>query len=572
MKDWRGLASLFLFCLVAVAFSWPLATDPGGMSVSRQFDLYSMLWLVDAAPSIDSHLNTTLSGWPLGQRLAHADSFLLLVVARAGVPGTILAPALALLGPVVSAWATERLAARHLGIPWPWSIIAGLSFGFSGLQLTALLEGHLYALLCPWLPLLAWAWAESTRPGAGMLQGVLAGLLWVMCLLTSAYTGIVATLLLMAWLPSLWTSRRRSWRSLLGAAAVALPLGLLYLLLFVSEGAGERLDVGNTRIDSQELMAVGSARLGTFAGWTLGTDFVEHSIAPILGFTVIALCLFAGPALRGRSEFRPYVLMSVGGVVLSLGPELNLLYTHSSSDLNLPWVLSPLTSVDAASFFHFPTRLAHLAHLGMGVLAAASAAHLAQRRGHIAHLLLVAVVADVLVFSGALLRTARIPLQAPSAYSAAPPGRAVLELLPQFYGDTKEKDLAHYLNNLTCSYQASHGHPLLNLCLGTRTRSGPRWYVSSWLMGSLLAGEDDERGEVLAELGIGAVTLRPDLFQAVDRERLAKGLEFSLGAPVAITRDAGEYLLLYEVPAPLVSVDPALRYEQLRARGPGSTP
>jgi len=91
-------------------------------------------------------------------------------------------------------------------------------------------------------------------------------------------------------------------------------------------------------------------------------------------------------------------------------------------------------------------------------------------------------------------------------------------------------------------------------------------------MGSLLDGDDDERGEVLAELGIGAVTLRPDLFQAVDRERLAKGLEFSLGEPVASTRDAGEYLLLYEVPAPLVSVDPVLRYEQLRARGPGSTP
>ncbi|HJN74577.1 MAG TPA: hypothetical protein QGF58_11640 [Myxococcota bacterium] len=560
----RGLASLLLFCLVTIAFSWPLAVEGRTLMVSRQFDLYSLVWLVHAVPSLDGALLTPLSAWPLGQRLVHADSFLLVLVAKAcQARGTTLAAALALVGPVLSAWAAERLAARHLGIPWPWSIIAGLSFGFSGLQLTALLEGHVYAMLCPWIPLLAWAWAEATRPDGRTLHGVLAGVLWALCLLTSAYTGIVATLLLLAWVPSLW--RGRCWRALLAAAAVALPVGLAYLYLFTSSGGEQRLDIGARSFATDETMAVGSARLGTLVGWTPGIDLANHSIAPMLGFTVIALCLFAWPALRGRAELRPYLLLAIGGVVLSLGPELNLF----ERDIGWPWVLLPLTWLEKASFFHFPARLLQLAHLGMGVLAAASAAHIARSRGRVVFLVLATALADVLLFSGALQRTARIPVATPSAYAAAPADRAVLELLPDFNADLTDEEM--YLNNLSCSYQAEHGRSLLNLCLGTQRRAGPRWEVSGWLMGKLLVGETgSEVAEILAELGIGAVVVRPDLFQGGDREALLEALEVSLGPPSATSRDGGEYLQLYSIPEPRSPVDPVDRY--LEITGPGNRP
>jgi len=160
--------------------------------------------------------------------------------------------------------------------------------------------------------------------------------------------------------------------------------------------------------------------------------------------------------------------------------------------------------------------------------------------------LLAAGVVDALAGTGAPARTARVPLAAPTAYDAAPAGWAVLELLPGFDGPVEE--LALYFNNLTCAYQLDHRRPLLNVCLGTTLREGPRWEVGTWLMDAALTGPGPEVAQRLAALGVGAVAWHPGLFPGGVREELGRGLEVALGAPAAETTDGGERVLLFAVP------------------------
>ena len=539
----QHVLTVLLLAAVSVVFSWPLAIT-GELHVSRQWDLYTLLWVIHATDSLDASLHTALSAWPLGQDLSRADSFVLLALAKVW-PGSAmsLVRLVILAGPVLSGWAAERFAARCLGAAWPWSLIAGLAFAFSGLAATALLEGHIYMLLIPWLPLLGWAWMAAEGPQGRARDGLLAGLMWSLCLLTSAYIGIAASILV------LLLVRRGAWAPRLAAAGVVLPVSLAYLWLFVQTGQGQRLDAGGYAIPHAEILAAGSARLGTLIGWNADIDLFFHSLAPRLGAVALGLSLLAPVVLAAPSAAaRPWrrLLIAAGlCVLLSLGAQVQLFH----HDLELPWLLAPLGGLPGLTFFHFPARLLHIAVLALGAVAALVATALHRRAGWLAAPLLVAAVVDALAGSGAPLRTGRVPLQTPAAYQAAPPG-ALLELLPRF--NTNNGDMENYLNNLTCSYQLDHHRPLLNRCIGTALRSGPRWLVSGWLFDALLDRAPDARvPDTLSALGIGAVVLHPDLFLPADRQALRAGLADVLGAPIAESA-TGEHVVMFAVP-----VDPA---------------
>ncbi len=541
----RNLLTVGSYLLLSVAFSWPLATNPLGMHLSPHFDMYSLAWLVGAASSVDVHLHTNVSAWPVGESLVRADSFVLLGMARVLAP--LLGPTFpiavcALLGPVFSAWAAERMAARALGATWPASLIAGAAFGFSGLMGTALLEGHVYAMLLPWLPFLAWKGLDATRPGGTARDAAWAGVWWVLCLLTSAYSGIAATLLVGVVAVAALARGALTRRVALCFAAVAGAGGGAYTLVFATGGAAQRLDRPELRPAIRVVMDSGSTHLDTLAAWTPTSDLFGHSITPSIGFTTLVLVLYAPWLLRGTAGWRTLSAAGVIALTASFGPYLMVL-DHGRTVV--PWVLFPLGDFAPATFFRFPARLMTLAALGLGGVAAVGVTRIARHRPRVALAIVGLSLLDPLVQTVIWARGTRVPFSAPSAYLAAPANRAVLDLVPTFLGQVADLDLL--VNNLTCAYQIGHRRPILSQCLGTGAEAGPRPRVTGWLVQELNQGSPGAAG-ALGSLGIGAVAFHPDLFSGSDRSRLSEALVVALGEPVEASVDGGERIELYLVP------------------------
>ncbi len=569
MSSWvRTPLTVIFFLAVSVGFSWPLVTDPTGLHISRQFDIYSLVWLVQAVGADDVGWNFSGTAWPVGEPMNRIDSFVLAAMARVGgseVDPWVYPAMLILLGPVLSGWAAERFAARHLGAAWPWSLVAGLAFAFSGMATTAVLEGHVYVLFDPWLPLLAGAWLRVTGGEGRLRDGLLAGLWWTLALLTSAYIGLGATLIVVVFgLAGLW-SRSLSWRGAGAAAAVAVPAGLAYSWVFQSAGAGSRA-LSRTRAgESIQVMDAGAMHLDALAGWHGFTDFGMHSMTGTVGFVALSLALFA-PWMRWHDRrLRRCLLLGLVAVVLALGPRLQLHH----DDLRLFWVLHPLGWFqDLSSFFQFPGRLMWVAALALGGAAAVAATHLARVHGAVwAAPLLLMAVADVCLTSGMPFRGQQVHRGSPEVYELVSADRAVLDLMPDFL--PLQSDLALYTNNLGCAHQASHRRALASRCLGTTVGTGPREVVGSWLSDAVLSEQADGAAivEELEALGFGAVVMHPDLYSRGDRVSMAEGLAAALGPPAVVSKDGGEHLVMYAVPgrSPVDRAEAQKRYEAMEA-------
>jgi hypothetical protein len=546
--------TLALFGLVSVAFSWPLATDPGGLHVSRQLDLYSLVWLLDALGSGGAGLSSEATAWPVGEDLNRMDSFVIAGLAWLGqgmLSGRLLAGLVALLGPVASAFAAERVAAKHFGARWPWSIIAGLGYGFTGMAATSLLEGHVYALLNPWLPLLLGAMLSTLRPEGTKRDGAMAALWWSLCLLTSAYAGIAATLLVLTVAIGSRFWQREDWAPAIVAGGGMVAVRLVYTLVFNLRGTTVRATTQGMSSDPLEVMRAGSIQLDSLAAWTGVADLQQHSLTGALGFTMLCLSLMAPLVLRRTP--RLLVVLALMGVLLALGPQIQL----SDGGPHIPGPIALLGLLgDRASFFQFPSRMLWLTHLALGILGAAVASKLAERVRPRWSLPLIALAAvDVLIVTGTPLRTQAIPHSTPGIYAQAPADRAILELWPDF--GSFGTDLALFTKNLGCTHQSAHGRPLSSKCLGTTIGSSTgalgRWLNSSAYQRSLVA----DLPKTLGELGFGAVIVHPDLYGPQDREAMLEALTQALGAPAGSSTDAGQHLVMFHVPE--VETSPALR-------------
>jgi hypothetical protein len=538
-----ALAAL-VYALAAAAFTWPMVTDPGGLLVTRQFDLWSTVWLAGEAPFIGADFTTWRTAWPEGQPLGRVDSILLLVFGR------LLTPLLGadavifgylVLGPIASALAAESAARTVVGARFPGSLVAGFVYGFSGVMLTALLEGHVYFMLAPWLPLLARDFVAALRPGGPPTAGILAGLWWLLSLLTSAYIGICATLVVLAAVLARPMGLRRPapW----AAAAVAVPAGLLYVVLFVSGGEISQAAEGKGILPT---LQAGSATLFTLAAWAPGTDLHGHSIAPTLGLGAVAMAGVAPILLPARMGWRPWAVLGLLAAVGALGPVIDLW----SMGKPLPGLWAPLARGTGEIFFHFPARLVWISSLCLGFVAARVVSYLLKRgdRARALPLVLFAAV-DGLVLAAPRARADTVLTDVPSAYAAARADGALLELLPDFLGGAHDHELL--MNNLTCAYQRVHGHTLLNTCIGVHTIETPRVRVGHWLAGRLLEGRTADLGPRLAALGIGSVAVHPTLYTPGERDQILAGLESALGPPVARSVDGGDPVVLFHVPGPL---------------------
>ncbi len=550
----RSLTTVAIFATMALAFTWPLALDPGGWIVCRHFDAYGALWLLGASDSVGADLITPQAAWPVGKSLELVDSWLLLAGGRLLTPWLTpvwIANLWTLGGLVLSAWAAERFAAHCLGARWPWSIVAGAAYGFSGSAATALLEGSFYHLLLPWLPLAGWSMAVALGPRGRWHHGLAAGLFWCLCLLTSAYQGLSASLLLVVMIAFHLGALRSRWPGLLAALGIILPAGLSYGMLVTRSAA--RTFPDTAAFSASQLLSGGSVGLGDLAAWTPATDLRHHSTAPLLGFGVLVLALVAPLVIRRRRLLWACLTIAAIAVAVSLGPELRLL----KGEPGLPWVLDPLGRSSWGHWFRFPVRLLWAGHLALGAAAAAALTQLARHRAAWAAPLLGFVVLEALIGNATPARLDPVPVAAPSAYAAAGEG-AVFDLYADFQGYAA--DVGHFINDTGCAYQWAHGKPVLNACLQPLVPQGPQVAVGNWLRAELMATRTAPSvAGRLGALGIGTVVLHPDTFPPDSREVIRDTLRELLGPPIAESRDGGEYVLAYRVEPDLSAPGDAYR-------------
>lgn len=528
-RDLRAEAlSGFFFLLIALVWTWPLPRDPFTTTIAMHFDQFPAAWLVHAANSYVPDGVSEWSAFPAGEPTTRLDSFLfaLLAVALHGaLPGLFVTNLFVLFGPPISAWAAERFAREALGARFPASLVAGLAFGFSPLALVGVLEGHVYYLLNPWLPLLA---LHAWRTSDGVRGSLTTAALWTLCLLTTAYMGVNGLVIIGA----IFLHRRRIDRVLVVAIAV---VGLAYTAIFLAGHGATGRDTGDA------LARLGAASLTTLVAWDAWMDLNRHSLAPAIGLTPLCLALLAPMAKswRGTAGRTSRMLLALGlaCLILAIGPVLEFGVNRTGG---VPTLLYPLLKLGLFDVYRFPIRFAWVSALMLGGLGALVVSEMS--RGWQAAFVTAGMV-DALVLSGDFFRVHGHPSRTPSAYARLPAG-AVLDLYPEVGG--AQEDIGFFQQNLSCYYQVSHRHPIYERCLNTDLTLSPRRKADALVHDAILSG-----GDVLAVLhGLGAksVVAHLDVYQPFERGEVINRLNASLGGTLSETTDGGEWLMTWGVP------------------------
>ncbi len=532
--------SFFVFLAFSLIWSWPLALAPGSSTVSLHFDQYPASWLVFAASSFESG-RSTLSGWPTGEPLVRLDSFLFLALAQAlggRVSGLLVTNMFVLFGPVFSALGAVALFDRvwaelRPGVPPIYSrLIAGFCFGFAPLATVGVLEGHVYYLLNPWLPLCIASGLRVTSDDGTIKNAISTVVFFAASLLTTAYMGVNALVALA--LLGLWR-----WRGarlpVLGAAALGVGVvGAIYAGFFVSGSL--RAGVAAASDSADALVRLGSASATTLLAWAPWMDLNRHSLAPALGPATLALGFLAWPArIRGSGL---WLVLGLGAGIVTLGPVLELGIARTEA---WPTPLYPLLQLGLFDIYRFPIRFGWLAMLGLGIAAA-----LVMSRHRWPWLGLLLVVGDVGLLSGGWTRVRGHPSPAPSLYRLLPEA-PVLDLYPEVGG--LQEDMGFYFQNLSCYYQIHHRRRIVDWCLNTNLAQSPRLAASRAVHAALL-GEGDVKA-ALRPLRLGSVVLHAGLYQPFERSALVVGLTNALGPALAEGTDGGEWLIAWAAGTPV---------------------
>ena len=520
----RELPLLAAFLAVSIVWSWPLARDPAGTMVSLHFDQLPVAWLGDAARSFLPDGTSAWSAWPAGEPLQRVDSYVDLAVAAVLgglVPGMLLANLFVLLGPVASAWAAARFTARALGGGRTAQFVAGILYAFGPMALMAALEGQVYTILAPWLPLAALA-AWEGRPVRTALHVALATL-------TTAYLGVDTLLvvvgILLVRLPALGGRRA------MGVLAAVGAFGLAFAGWFAT---------GAARAPGP----VEGASLTTLLAWSPWLDLARHSLGPALGVVPLTLGAMAILDRAGPPDRRARVGLAALGLVAAIaciGPRLELGVVPGPD--GLPGPLAMFSWTGMFNQFRFPIRLAWVCAFAWGALAATWIEGARARP-----LWVLAALLDVLVMNGAATRLRAHPVPVPTLYGLLPPG-AVLDLVPELGGP--REDLGFLAQNLQCHYQRAHRRPILERCLNTDLDRSPRVAAARDLHALLLhdaappdAAARNVRARVAA-LRVASVVVHADLYAPEERAAVFGGLTAALGPPLAEGRDGGEWLVAW---------------------------
>lgn len=515
-----------VFVGLAIVWTWPAAIS--GEWVGRHSDTLGTIWTLSAARRLVlGGMHDVATGFPDGATYLRPDSFVLLAIGAVFGPGaTRLHAWLQVIGVAGSAWAAEDCA-RRLGANRPASMIAGFSFAFSGLASTTLLEGHVYHLLDPWLPICLWTWWRATGPAGRIRDGVGAGFAYAMALFSTAYLGLAAAVVLVGVaLGGLIEGRHpMRWRPVFAALGVGVPVSLLYVWAFAGGGPADAVVTHGP-----------SAQLANMLGPTETIDAVYHSHVVAIPATVLAL-FFASPVvLRGVAGWRRVAAAGVLALVLSMGATFSV--DHGDASFALPLAL--LAKVQGGQLVRFPARLAWGWALCAGVVAARVGGELVSRWRPAGWVLASMLLVDAFAQMGMPSRQRVQPAAIPSAYlSATGP---ILDLFPVDIHRTQALDLR--VMTMACAYQTVHHRAIADLCITTTPWEGPRARFGQELWEKALIGEAIRPW--LAGLGFEFVVFHADLFRPGDRAPLREALLTMDAAPVR-SRDGGEFVEGYRV-------------------------
>ena len=423
---WPRALSPVLWLVLAVAWTWPAAL---GGPTGLHFDALGTLWSIDAAARLLPGLTDPLTGYPAGADYSAFDSYLMLPLAALMGPlgAARVHGLLAVLGVAGSAWAAEGFA-RAVGAKGPFALLAGFAFAFSGIAANALLEGHVYHVVDPWLPLFGWAWWRATSDGGTWKHAVLAGLAFDAALLTTGYLGVACALMAIGF----WVGGRK--RPGLWAVPVVAP---------VLMGVGWLVASASPEVTEASLR-VGSASLRALFAPGAELDRAEHSMALALDGVVLALLVLG----RGPARLRWTALVALGIAFFGLPTDL----------------------------VRFPARMAWTFGLCGGVYAAVAAGQLG--RGAVALIPASALWSFVVV---------ALPWRQQGLVAEAPMLEGpTLELLPRDLNPNGDLDV--WLSASACYGQTLHGQPLAEDCVTVPVTANPRARLNEELTGALHGG------------------------------------------------------------------------------------
>lgn len=509
-REWSASAEMAGWLLISVAWTWPSAW-PGPNVVGRHFDALGTVWVIDAASRLGLDLHDPFSAWPEGVTYSAIDSWLLLLLSYMGsaLEPSRLHGMLAVIGVASAGFAASRFALM-LGARTPTHWLAGVLFAGSGLVATAMLEGHVYQVVNPWMPWMAMFLVGAAGPKGRWEQGVLAGLCFSVALFSSGYLGVAAGLVgLGLGVHGLMIAPDR--RPLAAAAAVAVIAFGLFMMLFSSAGTP-----GATHA-TLDTLRMGSLSLSSMGPATLEVDRTHHSWALALSAMMIALAWIGLHA--GARHARVLFAVAIAAIVISMGPEWAMGIAPDEPRIESP--LSFFWALPEVRFLRFPGRVMWAALLPLSALAALGLSAVMMRLGNrMAALVGALVVAETIICVGLPFRQVTHAWDAPAAYQAA--DGAVFDLVGEGVSASRESDA--WINAMLCQYQSQHGRPIADDCVAVGPDVNPRVPMSAWVGTRLLEGSADDAIRRLSSQGYTAIAVHYDWLDPSNGARIESAL------------------------------------------------
>ena len=436
---------------------------------------------------------------------------------------------------------------RVTGEPLP-AVLGALVFAFFPNKTKHLLGGHLMqgmVFLFPLYGLALWRLTRKPKWRDGIWLGLLAGASLLVYIKHIAYFMIPFTALFL--LGDVWPRRREiDWPAVLrvGGLAVLLTLVIVapFFVPFVEQAAGGGLDYfdqeGFERF-SVDLLGVVTPPpehvVSRFwpALTKLGERLSEEGYnenAYYLGW--VALPLAALGAWRGdRSRKRPWLWVTLGGLLLAMGPALKVV----GRVLPFPLPYALLRHLPFYEWAHTPGRMEQVAVLGMAVLVTLGAGFLLKKVKERGRLLLVVLLAGLLLADYAVIPWPVADVTVSPFYRtlAEEPGDGAVLDLP----------LWDYVSGrYQLYYQTVHGRPIVG---GFLDRRQPEVEVVMGDIESLaLPGDDPAAPLHLADYGVEYVILHHAYLEPADLTTETDWLSSTLGAPVY----TDERITVFQVP------------------------
>jgi hypothetical protein len=520
--------SVLAWLAFAIAWTWP-SIMAGPDIVGRHFDSMGTVWVIDAASRLGFDLHDPFSAWPKGATYSAIDSWLLMPISLvSGAIDPARVHGLIVVAGVASSGFFASRFARCLGAMSPFNHLAGLIFTGSGLAAAAILEGHVYQVVNPWMPLMAiYLWRTAQTEGT-VFDGLWAGLYFGLALFSSGYLGVSAGLVGVGLGVSALRSGRSLWPALV-AAAIAGLFGCAYLLLF--SGAGQP---GATHATA-ETLRMGSLSINSIGPATAEVDRTGHSWSLALSAMTLALSILAF-AFRVRGS-RILGIIAAASILIAMGPDWTLGVAPDEASIASP--IHFLWDIPSVRFLRFPGRVLWAALLCVSALSALAVTVLARRLGvRWAYLLCGLVCFEMLVCVRLPWRQQVKVSDTPSVYSSAQ--GPVFDLTGEGISVSREVD--SWMNAILCQYQTQHKQPIAEDCVAVGPSSNPRVPLARWVAQRLYEGDSVSVVNRLKRLGFEALAVHYDWIDPGDRLRLQTALK---GLSVQTERDVAESVAVY---------------------------